>query len=831
MACNINTMFNARNYYKSARNRPLNANGKPNNQAIDEYTKTIKKCGIIISERKKGAQMDDAVFLMAKALYYKGNSAFQAKDQFENLILGFPKSPFVAESHIFVAKVLREINQPKEAERRLDEFVRNPRFRKDHPQALLLMTDFAIQDKDYIKAQYWLERIIRDYPKTKEFRTAYFLFGKNYYEQKDYTASLAAFEKMQGSKRIDKVLKLDTAYYIGLNQLELGKLEQAYRTTSSLLRNEARPDKLPAIRLLKARILFAQGKNSEATKEIEDINKTYPRTESSAAAYYYLAEYQYYKAGDRAAAVTNYTRVRSEFTASILGEKSQLKSTAVTNTLPRANLNSETGLKAFLDYHYQAAESFLSFLALPDSAIARYRKIIKERDVHIPKRDSLQVKLSGVSATLDSLRIASLVPKPPTARDEQLTREETVFTDTLDVNADSLYVQPTELPVLADSLIVQADSLFIPPSELPVFADTLVVVIDSLLVPPTELQVMADTPVAVLDSLYTPPIELPVMSDTLIALTDSLFVSPTELPILPDTLAVAADSTQYAVPDLPEEVVTIAEEKPKPVSEPNEPKIDPAIARQITQQEQQLERLRSQIKALDDLITQFDNEIIPFCLFAIGSVLHDNYPDSEENAETLAYMQANYSNNKFTKALQSLQQGLPVRLIDPFEESQEARLDELFGLIVTQPDSALAGLEEMRQSVYSRLKLAANFRLGWYYSFDALDTTAAKSYLKAVLDDTNAGDYAVLTRRFYDGRHFLVWNEAPIDSLVLADSLFVADSLGTVEDLPAEPDTLQSQSHEAQPEAVPEPSPEVENLETPSPEPSPIIKEEDTPLE
>ncbi|MDD3235974.1 MAG: hypothetical protein PHH43_06565, partial [Candidatus Cloacimonetes bacterium] len=101
MACNINTMYNARNYFKSAQNRPLNTNGKPNAQAVDDYTKTIKKCGIIISERKKGAQLDEAVFLMAKALYFKGNSAFQAKDQFQNLLLGFPNSPYVPEAHLY----------------------------------------------------------------------------------------------------------------------------------------------------------------------------------------------------------------------------------------------------------------------------------------------------------------------------------------------------------------------------------------------------------------------------------------------------------------------------------------------------------------------------------------------------------------------------------------------------------------------------------------------------------------------------------------------------------------------------------------------------------
>lgn len=787
MACTINTMYNARKYYNSAKNRPLNTNGRPNNQAIEEYTKTIKKCGIIITERKKSAQMDDALFLMAKALYYKGNSAFQAKDQFENLILGFPKSPFVAESHIFVAKILWEINQPKDARKRLDEFVRNPRFLKDHPQALLLLTDFAIRDKDYTRAQYWLGKIIKDYPKTKEFSAAYFLFGKNYYEQKDYNASLEAFEKMQGNRGIDKTLKLDTKYYIGLNELELGKLDQAYRTTSSLLRAETRPEKIPPLKLLKARILFAKGENTEAIKEIEDINKTYARTESSASALYYLAEYQYYKAGNPTTAIANYNRVRSEFPASLFGTIAQNKATAIGKVMPNVNLNIETGLKAYLDYHYLASESYLSQLALPDSAIITYRKVISQRDVMAAKRDSLQIVIEGLTATLDSLRIASLAYKPDPV---------------VEADADSLIItQPDTIgnneAIILDSLVTEIDSLSVPPVE-----------------PKEEYNIAEQEEFAISD-----------VPDSLSAIA---YVS-TEV----DTVFAEADSLQFANEDSPDTLeppeldIEDSTDEPKDIK----PAIDPIIAGQIAQQEALLKRIESQKGKLDEIVKQFDTEIVPFCLFAVGNVLYENYPDSGENAETYTYMQANYANNKYTNALKAVQMGQPVRLIDPFEESQEARLDSLFGMIETQPDSAVAGLEAMRESPFSRLKLAANFRLGWYYCFEAPDTTYAKQYLKAVLEDTNAGEYATLTRRFFDGRKYLLWDKVVIDSLAIADSLIVADSLGLAEPTTVLPDTLLIQSPEPEEADIPIAQPDIDIPEPVIPEPSPIIKEEDTPLE
>ncbi|MDD2332282.1 MAG: tetratricopeptide repeat protein, partial [Candidatus Cloacimonetes bacterium] len=207
VACGIdNTMYNAKKYFREAQARPLTATGRPSSQAVTDYTKTIQKCGYILTERPRSKQADDALYLMARALYYKGNSSFQAKEQFENLIRIYPDSPSIPESYIYLAKVNRDINRNKDAEKVLEEFIRNPRFKDHHARALLILADFEIKDKDFYRAQYWLEKILSDYSHTKEHNEAFFLFGKNYYEQKDYESSLREFEKLSNLRRISKEL-------------------------------------------------------------------------------------------------------------------------------------------------------------------------------------------------------------------------------------------------------------------------------------------------------------------------------------------------------------------------------------------------------------------------------------------------------------------------------------------------------------------------------------------------------------------------------------------------------------------------------------------------
>ena len=725
-ACEVNTMFNARNYFKSAQARPLTSNGRPNAQAIDEYTKAIKKCGKIISTDKKGKRVEEAYYLMAKSLYYKGNSAFQAKDQFQNLVIRFPDSKYVPEAYIYIAKILRETNQPKEAEKLLDEFLRNPKYRKHHPEALFVLADFAIKDKDFIKAQHYLERIITEFPKTKEYREAYFLFGKNYYEQKDYDKSLEAFKKMQKARGIDKTIKLEGTYYIGLNELELGQAEKALKTAKGLIKSESRPDKIPFVRLLKARAQFALGDTTEARTEIEFITKNYPRTEGSAGAYYYLAEYYYYNLGDIPKAVLNYNRVRTEFSGSPLAQTAQEKAVALGFVAPRTGLDCETGLSQFLDYHYQAAESFLNVLSLPDSAIAHYQLVISPKDTLIVRRDSLQTAINRNNAILDSLR--ALLPPP-----------EIPAIDSLGL------LEQVELPVTQTDITSES-----------AFADTLS---ETIISSPDSLQTFADT-------LQITELELPV--------ADSLFVAETISE--GDTLATEEEKTKdKGLPDS-----SLAEEKKElspPLTETTEPdSLTLVIAQRIQDLEKENARYNQRLEKLEEIIERFESEIIPFCMFAMGSIYHNRSPESPENSKIMAKMQEEYPENKFTKSLYALQNNLPVRLIDPKEEREEQLLDMYFEQIYTAPDSALAGLQELTNSPYHKIKLAANYRLGWYYGFEQIDTLLAKPYLKAVLDEPEAGEYAVVARRFFDGNKFLLRGSFPV--VIPQTDTTVVDSTG-----------------------------------------------------
>ncbi|PKN80275.1 MAG: hypothetical protein CVU48_02725 [Candidatus Cloacimonetes bacterium HGW-Cloacimonetes-1] len=719
-ACGIdNTMYNAKKYFRLAQERPLNANGKPVAQSVADYTKTIQKCGVILTERKDSQDADDALFLMAKALYYKGNSAFQAKDQFDNLIKAFPYSPFVPEAYIYLAKVNREINRTKEAKALLEEFIRKPQYRDNHPQALLTLADFELKDKDFVRAQYWLEKIISEYPKTKEFAEAYFLFGKNYYLQKDYAKSLHEFKSLVAARRIGKDLKMDGNYYIALNLYYMKDYQNGYRVIRKLINNEYRTDKIAPARVLKARYLLALRDYKDADQEMDYIVRTYPRTAASAEAQYIKAQYQYYTQGLAVDAIASYNRVRSEFNASDFAAVSQIKATALTHIIKPSVVNVEQNLQQFTDYQFQAADYFVSPLELPDSALVRYDMVLKQPLQFRATLDSLQQKMQVIDRNLDSLR--ALKNTPGTSKG-------------------------------IDSMKVASDS--------------------------TDLMVLHTT---------------------------------TEIDSLADEVDLA-DTLQTDVA---------------------EPAVNPDL--EIAKIEAQKEQIQTRITSLENSLTLFQNELIPFCYFAKGSIYKNKLSNLSAVDSLYALMLRDYPDDKYTISLNQMRKGEAIRLIDKMRVKSETMLDTALGYAETMPDSMLIMLNELTEETAFGTGMKADFRLGWYYTFEAPDTLQAKEYFNRVLADPNSGDYGLTLRRFYDGKRFLFSNSplfadsvTVIDS-VRTDSLFIADSLAVADSLNVQ-DSTAVNSDDTSEIPPPEETPELDTL-TGEQDPKDIIKQEELPTE
>jgi TolA-binding protein len=447
-----NSLYNARKYFRSAQARALTQAGKPTPQAVDEYTKTIKKCGFILTERKDSSEADDALFLLAQALFFKGNGQYQARDQFQSLIKNFPNSPYVPQSIMFIARINREINEKQEAENILTNFVRQPDKAEWHPQAISLLADFAIQDKDFIEAEFWLDKLITQFPKTQQGKEAPILLGKILYEQQDYTGAIKQFNKVLNTRGVQGTLKLDARYNIALNYLMLNDTKQSYALTKKLLKDETRPEKITLINVLLGRVLLALSKEQDTIELYESVIKSNNKTAISAEANYWLAEFYYYEKNDILKALDYYNKAKSELSTSPFFTVASQKHAALIALNQNSKIRPEPNPQIFVESRLAIAEDYYSVFKRDLTAFAVIDNIALIPQELQLKADSLLIKKSIMLASVDSLQVLkqNLLVKVPA---------DSVFADSLKVDSslqDSTKVVLENTTETVDTLAINA---------------------------------------------------------------------------------------------------------------------------------------------------------------------------------------------------------------------------------------------------------------------------------------------------------------------------------------------------------------------------------------
>lgn len=195
-----NTFYNAEKYFAEAQAQPLRDNGRPAPNAIRDYNKAMKKCGIILTDYKDSQYADDALMLLAKCLYYKGSQYSQALEKLDDLITLYPTSEFVPEAMLYKAMTKHAFNRKEEAYQMLRDFIADATYTDDHPRALSLLANYFLQEEDFVQAAYYFEKIINEYPESDEYEQAYFLRGQALHISGLYEESNAVFYELLTSK-------------------------------------------------------------------------------------------------------------------------------------------------------------------------------------------------------------------------------------------------------------------------------------------------------------------------------------------------------------------------------------------------------------------------------------------------------------------------------------------------------------------------------------------------------------------------------------------------------------------------------------------------------
>jgi TolA-binding protein len=409
----------------------LRDDGTPTVNAIQKYNKVIKKCGVVLTDYKDSKYADDALFLMAKCLYYIGRNYTQAIKNFEELIEFYPESEFVPEAMIYIARSKYNFRQKEEAYQLLHDFLLLDEFKEYHPQALQLLANYHLEEEDYVQTDFYLQKLIEKYPKSKEYETAFFLKGKSQHDAGNYKNSNDIFFSLLKSK-VSRNIKYDARYYMALNFLLMDDFQNSVDYANNLLKKEYRESEIAKIRILQARGLAELENTDEAIAILQAVTEDNKRSKLAADSFFYLGEIHFNILLDYQGAIDNYNKVKTEFSKSEFIEQALTKSAVASQIIQFHNPSSNIEAEQLVNQQFKLAEFYIETLNMPDSALMVYDIVITQKADLIKQLDSLEAAAKILEFRIDSLQTIS----------DSLQLDLSI--DTLKTLGDSLQIEKTE---------------------------------------------------------------------------------------------------------------------------------------------------------------------------------------------------------------------------------------------------------------------------------------------------------------------------------------------------------------------------------------------------
>ncbi|MDP8204784.1 MAG: hypothetical protein P9L95_09660 [Candidatus Tenebribacter mawsonii] len=431
-----NTFYNAEKFFTEAQEMELNDDGRPKTNAIQKYNKVIKKCGIVLEYYEGSKYTDDALLLMAKSFFYIGRNYTQTISTLEDMIMFYPESELVPDAKLYIARAKYEFRQEEEAYDLLHEFLLNVDFKEHHPKALQILANYKLRENDNVQTDYYLNRIIEDYPESDEYEEAFFLQGKSQNEAGNYEKSNEIFFKLLKSK-VTRKTKFDAKYYISLNYLLLNEFQLATDYATKLLKDEYRENKISRIRLIQARGYAELDNTNDAIAILEAITEDNKRSSLSASAFFFLGEIYFDKLKEYSTAIENYNKVKGEDRDSEYVEDAISQSVIASQIIQYYNPTSKISAEELINQQFKLAEFYIEYLGMPDSALIVYNDIIHQEDRFKIALDTLQTQLDSISIIIDSLVMADSLLQITTNDSTKLDEKEE--TEKRKINLQSEY--------------------------------------------------------------------------------------------------------------------------------------------------------------------------------------------------------------------------------------------------------------------------------------------------------------------------------------------------------------------------------------------------------
>lgn len=291
----INTLYNAKTtfYYAHRDHKKLIREDADTTEELPEeiaagYDRTITKCAKIIDVYPKRKRWhDDALFLKAKATYYKKEMSIAVR-RFRRFLKEYPESPFIPEAYLYLGKAYLENDNLQKAEETLQFVLEKYPKLNANEDITLLLAQVAIKREGKSQAIMILEKSLRSVKSDEKKMNITLKLCGLYIDLQLYEKAVQVLLDAPRNKDYQHYLfRMD--YYHLICYKKKYKYDKAITLANKMLKNKQYLKYKPKVLLEKGRVLKMMGHLKDAVKVLKRVTGETVPVEIQGAAWYELA--------------------------------------------------------------------------------------------------------------------------------------------------------------------------------------------------------------------------------------------------------------------------------------------------------------------------------------------------------------------------------------------------------------------------------------------------------------------------------------------------------------------------------------------------------------
>jgi TolA-binding protein len=371
----FNTLYNARKIYDKAEELRESKDGEIDRNLKERYNEVITKCGKIIRDYPDSRWVDDAIFLMGKALVRQGEYEKGIR-KFVELTTNYPESGYVPESIYWLAMANYEKKDYNQALTYTGRFIEAFPEHKLKFDVMFLAGDISLALEDYEGALGYYSAAAEESGDGKKKEEARLRSAELYFQMEDWANAAAGFESILG-KGMDWKRKYAASLSLAICYTKIEKCTEALELCNGLLEEITATNEKPPVMLGRAAGYVCMDSLPAAIREYEEVSTLFPKSDFSAEAYFHMGVIYHERLDSLQEAQEAYAKVSNESPSSEFASIALQRSSSLKRLLElQISSRRIQGEESLAEKRFLSAEIQLTRLGETDLAMGNYRAVV-----------------------------------------------------------------------------------------------------------------------------------------------------------------------------------------------------------------------------------------------------------------------------------------------------------------------------------------------------------------------------------------------------------------------------------------------------------------------